>query len=143
MSRIPKSVLAAKAFQPMYTLLTRVESGEVDCTDDGVVMDNKGWAEDFDRPIEASGTIMAWCEQWEKICELAKIPMVKDAALKKLAKALDDEVIEVTEADLKEVRVELGVMHRIWKELPLELIRKAVITEEVKRDYFTETGKVL
>lgn len=127
---VPKTIMAASIFKPFYTLLKDLDSGEVNSAEDGTVLIDKfTWAKYVDDHFNAATTLDIWCDNWERIAEVAKIPSVKTDSLRYLSTVLNNDVVELNESTIKSAKAELDEQYKLWIKLPLPVLQKAVLTD--------------
>ena len=151
LSKIPKSIMAAKVFQPLYKLLSDIDSGEVIEADNVVLTDKIMWDGCKGVRFDAVKTINMWCLHWDTLGRVLNLHPIKDEALRKVAFTLASPELEFMESDLVEAKNELNAMYRIWVKTPTPVIAKALsenINEKLLDDdddnsCYIQTGEVI
>lgn len=129
--KIPKAVLAAKVFRPLYKFLSDLHAGEVDEVNGEVVIASYVLP---DYPyLEASETLIIWCDLFETLCKETNTPILCTTSLRYLSKALLEEDIAIHEQDIKKAKIELDAMYSIWLRTPIETVRDT-LPNDIKED---------
>lgn len=136
---VPKHILAAQVFSPMYGIIKNIEQGEVevepakvDGGEDTILLPK--WKVGNYAPIRANAalSVQVWCETWAYIAAEARI-CVPTTALEKLAAEIH--VQEFYAQTLVAARKELDEQYRVWRTLCPKLIAVACDKAEAALDY--------
>lgn len=121
-SSVPKFILAAQIFGPLYSLLNDMNKGEVNEVE-GIVILNKNNAikEISNLLMSAPRYLRTWCIAFDNISRLTGIEL-KTVKLKNIADILEEESIELTEVLILEARTELDAMKSMWLNSPKHII---------------------
>ena len=121
-SIVPKTIMAARVFGPMFKLLNDIDRGEVNEMEGHVVLDrNVAIPEIRDMWLAAPGYIDIWCNAFDLIGHEAGVVM-ESKHLRSVAETLGQDEPMFDSKTLAAARGELSVMKSMWTKLPDRVI---------------------
>lgn len=124
---VPKYILVAKVFGPIYRLLEDLLKGEVNEIEGAIVLERyKGYEAYEGIYFNASSFLTEWCVCWNKIANHNNF-VIQDSSIKLLAEELSKEEVELDYSLIRQVKSEVDEMRKIWMTLSCHAIEASLV----------------
>lgn len=132
---VPKYILAAQVFGPIFKLLADIENGEVNEVEGHVVIDRNNAIPEIKHMLLSAPTyLLLMCEAYKHI-GIAANAETKTDALCKVAKILKGDELVFTDKLLKDARAELAAFRTLWSTQPVHIIKRSLDAFNTEQEY--------